>query len=172
MIPGATVWYRVSDEDAEQIYKRRNDAEEFFQRLADIRENFPGAHWMDSPDLMAILIPVLDSGFQRHFGDVVGPDELLPAEVVRCYTLEEMDPQHNGLKEWGFDFDEHHYSQAHLMWSGIADIRVSLPGNDVLYVSQAAVDRNCTPSQGRGHGITSLPAQGRFTTMAPAELLQ
>jgi hypothetical protein len=105
-----------------------------------------------------------------HLGEPVSDTMLLPAEVVACYTVEEALLR---LRPDDADnlYDAEDLRQPHITFSGFADIRVKLPGNDTLWLPWTQQDRQCKAVQGRGHGTTSMPREGLFTTSAPAELL-
>lgn len=111
----------------------------------------------------------LRTGSQWHVGDTVEVGELLPACVVRCYSQAETGHDQFGdpVTTW-----EGSAGDINMFFSGIADIRVILPGNDVLYVHHAAEDMSplFSPS-GKGHGNTALPDFGKFTQSSPGSLL-
>jgi hypothetical protein len=99
-----------------------------------------------------------------HFhGSPVKTGEMLPAEVVRCYTAWE--------KRFADTPSFPSPEAAHQDFSGFADLRVLLPGNDVLWAPSAMEDTSPIASMGRGHGVTSVPAPGMFTRAVPGGLL-
>lgn len=104
-----------------------------------------------------------NDGMQFHFGTKVEEGQLLPATVVVAYNAH--DKGYHGGREHIEGTD------ARLNFSGVADIRVLLPGNDVLFVQNAVEDTNCLANGNMGHGITALPDYGMFTQSQPAELL-
>lgn len=139
---GQTVWYRLDDDDADGMNERR--------------EELAGA----------LNVP----GYIARIGAHLEPGMLLPAEVVACYTVQEAVER---LHPDDVDnlYDPEDLRQPHITFSGFADIRVKLPGNDTLWLPWTQQDRQCKAVQGRGHGTTSMPRKGLFTTSAPAELL-
>jgi hypothetical protein len=138
MMVGQTVWYRISDEDVEQIGRRRMDA---------INSHF----LVDQTGA--------GSGAVMHFGDKVERGELLPAEVVRIYSHADLGTQ-----------DEIFPELAATTFGGKADIRVKLPGSDILYVPKASMGTDRGQTVKYGLGKTHLPPLGTFTVVAPAEL--
>lgn len=104
-----------------------------------------------------------DDGSQIHFGIQVEEGQLLPATVVVAYNAH--DKGYHGGREHIEGTD------ARFSFSGVADIRVLLPGNDVLFVQNAVEDTNCLANGNMGHGITALPDYGMFTQSQPADLL-
>lgn len=92
---------------------------------------------------------------------------MLPAEVVRCYSTREytklMFPHRETLGK---------YSKKE--FSGYADLKVSLPGNDFLWVPLAQLDENpSTDGEAGEHGVgyLMLPEVGKFTVVPPAPLV-
>lgn len=136
---GSTVWYRLTEEDAEKVNRWRNTASKYRSSKG-----------------------FCSTGCQEHFGNRVNAGELLPATVVRCYSAAAM-----GHEVYGFPAAP----DAVKDFSGVAGIRVLLPGNDVLYVPKAKMDMNPVSDETMGHGVTSLPAHGMFTASIPAPLL-
>jgi hypothetical protein len=88
--------------------------------------------------------------------------KLFPAIVVRCYTALERGHDSFGEK----CEDENGYRQ----FSGIASINVILPST-FYFILEAQEDVNPEAVQGYGHGVTALPAPGKFTQASPAPLL-
>jgi hypothetical protein len=151
MIPGQTVFYRITYGQAEKVNKRRKDAEKFRELLSLL------------PDRQEILRDFLSSGFVVHYGSPVKGGELLPAVVVRAYSAlerEHIDPSSNGPSGW-----------ARKAFSGVADIRVILPGNDDLWVPGAQLDMSPISSTSKGQGVTAIPEFGKFVSSAPATLI-
>lgn len=104
-----------------------------------------------------------DNGKQIHFGMEIETGQLLPATVVVAYNAEQ--------KGFARGHDYISGTDRKLSFSGVADIRVLLPGNDVLFVPGAVEDKSPSISYDFGHGITALPDYGMFTQCQPAELL-
>lgn len=104
-----------------------------------------------------------NDGMQIHFGTRVEEGQLLPATVVVAYNAH--DKGYHGGREH-IDGTDTRFN-----FSGVADIRVLLPGNDVLFVQNAVEDTNCLVDDSMGHGITALPGYGMFTQSQPAPLL-
>ena len=102
-------------------------------------------------------------GTQIHFGMEIETGQLLPATVVVAYNAH--DKGYHGGREH-IDGTDTRFN-----FSGVADIRVLLPGNDVLFVQNAVEDTNCLVDDSMGHGITALPGYGMFTQSQPAPLL-
>lgn len=102
-------------------------------------------------------------GTQIHFGMEIETGQLLPATVVVAYSAEQ--------KGFARGHDYVSGTDRSLSFSGVADIRVLLPGNDVLFVQNAVEDTNCLVDDSMGHGITALPGYGMFTQSQPAPLL-
>lgn len=143
---GQTVWYRLDEDDAEAV-----------RRLRSVEIVVHGE--TDFPEVVNPL-----------YGNEVHDGDMLPAEVVACYTVEEAVLRlHPDDAENLYDPEDRRHP--HITFSGFADLRVKLPGNDTLWLPWAQQDRNCKAVQGRGHGVTSTPRKGLFTTSAPAELL-
>lgn len=143
---GQTVFYRLDDDDVEAVTKLRD-------ATVVIHEN---TEW---PEYVNLL-----------YGSQIKAGDLLPAEVVACYTVEEaISRLHPGDTYNLYNAEDRR--QPHITFSGFADIRVKLPGNDILWLPWVQQDRQCKAVQGRGHGTTALPQKGLFTTSAPAELL-
>jgi hypothetical protein len=165
---GQTVFYRLSAEDAEKVNKRREDAEFFHRKLSEAAEYKGGAF---SAHTIEGLVPLLGSGYQQHHGLPVTEEMLLPAEVVICYTAAEKGYVGDG-RDTPIPLDEEEAKkQLSQDFSGMAALRVSLPGNDVLFVPEAVEDINPEIERGRGCGITAMPKPGMFTTAVPADLL-
>jgi hypothetical protein len=141
VIIGQTVFYRLTFGEAAKVNKWREEGDKF----------------------RAVAGPENPVGLIVHFGDPVKGGELLPAEVVRIYSALErthIDPDFSASSEV---FQK--------TFSGIADLRIHLPGNDVLWVPCAHIDLECQSHTGKGLGVTMLPKYGKFTTVPPAELL-
>lgn len=159
---GSTVWYRLSDKDADLVETRRADGEKFRKELRTavdyIQRRSSGTH------IYQELTPLLFSGFQVHTGSTVSSGELLPATVVVLYNAAEMLCDSYGP----FDFDKRPENPEGV-FSGFADIRVLLPGNDVLWVPGTCEDVNCEGVQ-TPNGLLSLPAPGKFTSCVPPGL--
>lgn len=102
-------------------------------------------------------------GTQLHFGMEIETGQLLPATVVAAYSAEQ--------KGFARGHDYISGTDRNLSFSGVADIRVLLPGNDVLFVPGAVEDNSCTVNHSMGHGVTALPDYGMFTQSVPAPLL-
>lgn len=151
MIIGQTVWYRISEDDAVKTNKRRDDADSFMDYLLQLGS-------MTEPLESFLLNP----GFVRHYGPDLEAGTLLPATVVKAYSVYEYDPE-----------EEEDISWAKKTFSGVADIQVHLPGNDILWVEQALEDRTPTDFEQiyPGAPVTVLPAPGLFTCSSPADLL-
>lgn len=88
-------------------------------------------------------------------GDKLSAGELLPAQVVRMYTHTDL-----GTK------DEFFPELASTTFGGVADIRVSLPGSDVLYIRRAEMDMTNGESQNGSY----IPPVGKFSIVGPKEL--
>lgn len=154
--PGQTVFYRLTYKNAAAVNKRREDSKDFMKLIREIPE--------DMSDEMTLLWSRLyESGYQWHYGDLVKGGELLPATVVRAYSVYEMgtkDPNGDNTEGW-----------SRKAFSGIADLRVLLPGNDILWVPGARKEDTGTSHTGKGQGITLMPSFGKFTTAVPATLI-
>jgi hypothetical protein len=144
---GQTVFYRLDDDDIEAVRRLRRGVTTFDNE---------GFAFAEAVNLL--------------YGSEIKEGDLLPAEVVACYTVEEAVLK---LHQDDVDnlYDAEDRRQPHITFSGFADIRVKLPGNDILWLPWAQQDRQCKAVQGRGHGTTALPQKGLFTTSVPAELL-
>lgn len=165
---GQTVFYRLSAQDAEKVNKQRKDALEFHKKLAHALEHMPHSSYAME---LEIFVPLLGSGYQRHHGLPVEEGMLLPAEVVICYTAAEKGYVGDG-RDTPIPLDEEEAKkQLSQDFSGVAALRVSLPGNDVLFVPEAVEDINPEIERERGCGITAIPKMGMFTTAVPADLL-
>lgn len=105
----------------------------------------------------------LSNGTQIHFGTEIEEGQLLPAIVIRAYNAEE--------KGFARGHDYVSGTDRKFSFSGVADIRVLLPGNDILFVPGAIEDTSPQANYSMGMGITTLPAHGLFTQATPAELL-
>lgn len=104
-----------------------------------------------------------NTGLIVHCGDEVKGGMLLPATVIHAYSIAERgtdDPSVDNTEGW-----------ARRAFSGIADLKVNLPGNDFLWVPGAKLDRTPQSQTGRGSGITAMPAFGMFVTTPPAQLV-
>ena len=154
---GARVFYRVSSYDA----RKRNTHLLEYQKLRDLWTT----HDQGAPQHLGAgkLMEMLTTALVFPEGNFIVIGELLPADVVRCYAAGEV----NGY--FGRDAPEHPNPSRD--FSGKADIRVLLPGNDVLFVAEAVEDVNPKAATDWGHGITALPAHGMFTSAQPATLL-
>lgn len=154
---GDRVFYRISGEDA----RKRNNHLLGYQKLRDmvVRHDQKTPEHLGAGRLMEMLATALIAPEGKFI--IIG--ELLPADVVRCYSAEEAQGY------FGRDMPEHPKPSAD--FSGKADLRVLLPGNDVLFVPEALEDVSPKSASGWGHGTTSLPEHGKFTTAAPASLL-
>lgn len=104
-----------------------------------------------------------DNGKQIHFGMEIETGQLLPATVVVAYSAR--------ATKRAEGFEHIPGTNPELSFSGYADIRVLLPGNDVLFVPGAVEDKNCKVNYSMGHGVTALPDYGMFTQSVPASLL-
>lgn len=108
-------------------------------------------------------------GAVMHVGDVVKEGEVFPAVVVKPYSQKEwVDMFRPGNKIRTPDPAAHRY------FSGHADIRVLLPGNDDLWVPRAQWDENPTRAEGDGKDlgfVTVVPLCGLFTTVSPPPLI-
>lgn len=141
MIIGQTVFYRLTYSQSEKVNGWRVAGKNFLDSAGD-----------ESP-----------VGFVIHVGEPVRGGELLPAVVVRAYNAVErphIDPDFGAPEQ-----------ACKNVFSGVADLRVLLPGNDILWVPDAHLDMECMAHTGRGIGATMLPKMGKFTTTAPAELV-
>lgn len=153
---GQTVYYRLSKQDAENVNKRREYSRDFHNQLKQLG--------MYEDHVSQRLLAFTVSGYVCHMGTPVLEGELLPAHVVVCYSAQDL-----GHDQYGEPYDK---PDAYQQFSGVADIRVLLPGSDVLYVPRAKEDMIPTAAEGRhGHGITALPAPGKFVQSVPAPLL-
>lgn len=142
MTPGMTVFYRLSEENVADINFSRS-------RVSIMTQDKDGN-----------TVNVIHHIFH---GKTVHAGMLLPAEVMYAYSVAEhvpADPDSGGPLEW-----------ARKAFSGYADLRVKLPGNDTLWVPEAEEDTNCKPSYSRGQGVTSVPGYGKFTRSTPAPLI-
>lgn len=157
MIQGMTVFYRLKHSEAEKVNKRRADAEKFRKMMAGLTD------FQLDIDVVDILKEFLVSGYVVHYGEEVKGGVLLPAQVIRAYSVTERgtnDPDSGGPQSW-----------ANKAFSGIADLKVSLPGNDFLWVPQAKMDRAPRSHTGTGQGVTAMPDYGMFVTTPPAQLI-
>lgn len=154
---GDRVFYRISGDDA----RNRNNHLIEYQRLRDMVVR----HDQKTPEHLGAgrLMEMLATALIAPEGNFITIGELLPADVLRCYSAEEA----GGY--FGRDMPEHPKPSAD--FSGKADIRVLLPGNDVLFVPESLEDVNPKSATGWGLGVTALPAHGKFTTAIPASLL-
>lgn len=154
---GDRVFYRISGDDA----RKRNSHLLEYQKLRDLWV----AHDNKAPEHLGAgyLMTMLATALIYPEGNFITIGELLPADVVRCYSAGEV----GGY--FGRDMPENPKPSSD--FSGKADIRVLLPGNDVLFIAEAVEDVNPKSASGWGHGITSLPEHGKFTTASPASLL-
>lgn len=154
---GQRVYYRISQADA----AARNQHLQDYQKLKDlvVRHDEKTPQHLGAGRLMEMLATAL----VRPEGDYVVIGELLPADVVRCYSAGEC----GGY----FGRDEPENSNAGADFSGKADLQVLMPGNDVLFIMGAIEDLSPKAATDWGHGVTSLPAHGMFTTNHPASLL-
>ena len=160
---GDRVFYRMSREDAGKVNQLRLDYKNYLGLIQRHRE----AMLAKFPDLSGTDLELLDdagdhSGFQPHIGDMVTVGMLLPADVVLCYSIAELGDENLIV----------HDADPKKIFSGVADLRVLLPGNDVLWVPRAMEDDSPEPQEGRGYGVTSLPKHGMFTTNQPASLVR
>lgn len=89
--------------------------------------------------------------------------QLLPAIVLRPYNAAE--------KGFARGHDYISGTDRNLSFSGVADIKVLIPGDNDLFVPGAVEDTNCLANENMGHGITALPDYGMFTQSQPADLL-
>lgn len=89
--------------------------------------------------------------------------QLLPAIVLRAYNAAE--------KGFARGHDYISGTDRSLSFSGVADIKVLIPGDNDLFVPGAVEDKSPSISHDFGHGITALPAHGMFTQSVPAPLL-
>jgi hypothetical protein len=149
VMQGQTVYYRLTDQDAIDIE---------ISRRAVAPALYDG-------DNMVTIPP-------RHVfhGAPVEADGMLPAEIVTVYS--EFDAKS------GFKCDKVPFSEpdkrSHRLFSGVADIRVKLPGNDVLWVPRAQWDPNpviAKYSESYGVGNYVIPKPGLFTVVQPPSLL-
>lgn len=149
MMIGQTVWYRISESDANNMNKRRGDMDDFLDHLLELGSL--------ATSLEAYL---LNPGFIRHYGRDLTTGDLLPAIVIKPYSM--ADQSVKAGDDW-----------AKKSFSGFADLQVHLPGNDLLWVPMAQEDK--IPVEyvqlAPGSSITVLPAHGKFTCSSPAELI-
>lgn len=89
-------------------------------------------------------------------GDEVSEGDLLPATVVRMHDKTSMEIL-TEPPEQPTDFH-------------CADIRVLLPGNDMLFVRKVLEDHNPVGRMEPNRQITALPIPGCFTQSAPAQM--
>ena len=158
---GQTVYYRLTEEDAKSVNMRRLKYQELRRMFVRHDEKTPqhlGAGHLFEMMALALTAPE---------GDPVDKGMLLPAEVVRCFSAAEI-----GHDMFG-DAPGEGSGPGILLgvaFSGIASLRVSLTGNDTLWVDRAKEDVNPLADHSFGHGVTALPACGMFTQSVPAEL--
>lgn len=142
---GMTVYYRLSEENVNDIRYQRH-----------------------------VVVEGLTPGTPKEFhirnifhGAPVEIGMVCPAEVFKPYSIYEYAEENNLMK--ASDYNE---SEAKKTFSGYADLRVHLPGNDTLWVPRAKMDWN--PSVAGiffGVGTTVVPEIGKFTVVQPAPLL-
>lgn len=139
MMQGQTVWYRLTEENVQDV--------NFSRSLRAV-----SSHEMEPED------PIIPAHHPIFHGIPVEDGQIFPAEVIRVYSVYETDKiQEN---DW-----------AKRTFSGVADLKVSLPGNDFLYVPVAEEDKDSKEYESNGVGITVIPARGKFTCSSPAELI-
>jgi len=101
-------------------------------------------------------------------GDPVEIGQLLPAEVVRAYSEFEAANNFHTSNKLTLDI------LSRRNFSGFADIRVKLPGNDVLWVPRAERDENPVLAKEElqyGIGKLVLPDFGKFMVVMPPSLI-
>lgn len=139
MMIGQTVWYRVSQSDVYRVFIQR-------ERIRVFGE----AGWDDE---------VTTEMYEVNHGDAVTAGELLPADVIRIYSHQDLGTQDDIFPEL-----------AHSTFGGVADIRVKLPGNDDLYLPKARMDNETGQTVKYGVGTMYLPPHGTFTIIGHSEL--
>ena len=156
MIPGTRVYYRMSFEDAKKVNTHR-------QRYLELKEMVV-RHDQRTPEHLGAgrLLEMLALALVAPEGSVVLKDELFAADVARCYSAAD-----RGYAQR----DEPERKQPDLDFSGVADLRVLLPGNDTLFVPGAVEDQYPTALKVGKFGVTSLPKAGMFTRNVPYGLL-
>jgi hypothetical protein len=146
---GQTVFYALTAEDALKMNDRRKDAHSS-NYMKDRTGEGPGA--------------------VMHYGDTLTAGMLLPAEVVRMYSIAERE------QELGVALSSSEYATP--AWKcktfACADIQVKLPGNDHLFVRRAEIDHSPRGLMDSPFGvsITLQPANGKFTVCLPASLIE
>lgn len=144
MMPGQKVWYRLTEENVQDV--------NFSRSLRALSKHETGP-----------TDPIIKPDHPIFHGIPVEDGQIFPAEVIRCYSLYERDTDLHGSEdaiEW-----------TKRTFSGVADLKVSLPGNDFLYVPKALEDKNSKEFSTNGNGVTVIPERGKFTCSSPAELL-
>jgi hypothetical protein len=134
-----------------------------YYRLSE--ENFADVN--HQRDMKATVLTMYDGIEHVHIfhGAPVSIGMVLPAEVVRCYS------------QYAYDRLIHPRTvstRSKKHFSGFADIRVKLPGNDILWVPLAEMDDNPKKDGELGeHGVgyLTVPEVGKFTVVMPAPLI-
>lgn len=141
---GQTVFYRLSEENVWDIKRMREAVASVYSFDGQTHINF-------------------------FHGAPVEIGMMCPAEVFRCYS--EFEEKYNFKLPKTITFPD---PQAMRNFSGYADLRVHLPGNDVLWVPLAKLDDNpvAAPNQVNvGSGLLVLPGIGKFTVVLPPPLI-
>lgn len=142
---GMTVYYRLSEENVQDV--------NFSRKLRAISEYETGP-----------TDPIVKPIHSIFHGAPVKTGMVCPAEVFKPYSVYEHLKENGGLQDGTADDKK--------SFSGFADLRVHLPGNDTLWVSRAVMDPNPSASDAFfGLGVTVVPEIGKFTVVQPAPLL-
>lgn len=144
MMNGQTVYYRLTEENYGDIIRQRE---------------------------LVVSVQVFDGMSQTRFfhGAPVSIGQVLAAEVVNAYSKYDYARLiHPYAKKTSMDPNDKKY------FSGYADIRVKLPGNDTLWVPLAQLDENPKPKGEIGSfgvGLLVVPEIGKFTVVLPPPLI-
>lgn len=147
MRAGNEVFYRLSEENVQDIHFRRT-------LMANDKYDTYDIHQGE-------LVPT--PSHQIFTGPDVEIGEVFPALIIRAYSVFDRTTED----------DEPDREYAKLVFSGVADLKVFIPGSETLWVPLAEEDLDGVPVE-RQLGASpnaKLVALGKFTRIQPPSLL-